>query len=127
MMIVSVEIELSSFLLLLIPQVISSFGRCFGVGTRCLSFCVCLRGKEGERCAEREGSEEQQVKGKSETETKENRGKGEESVGDETNGIGGERKGLKEKGKWMISSSPPSEIIIAAVVVAVIVIKRGTC
>ena len=38
----------------------------------------------------REGSEEQQVKGKSETETKENRGKGEESVGDETNGMGGE-------------------------------------
>ena len=37
----------------------------------------------------REGSEEKQVKGKSETETRENRGKGEESGGDETNGLGG--------------------------------------
>ena len=84
------------FPLLLIPQDLL-LGRCFGVGTRCLSFCVCLRGKEGEGSAEREGSEEQQVKGKSETETEENRGKEEESVGDETNGIGGEWRGLKGK------------------------------
>ncbi len=83
--------QVVSFPLLLITQD-PILGRYFGVGTRCLSFCVCLRGKEGEERVQREGSEEQQVKGKSETETKENRGKGEESVGDETDGIGGEKR-----------------------------------